>query len=304
MRDPYRLLGVPRTASQEEIKKAYRRLVKQLHPDINPGNKAVEQRFKEVSAAYDVVGDPARRARFDRGEIDAEGRERADAAWARDFARRASERGERGARGARGRSRGSSGFAAGDIFEEMFGGGRVKTRGTDVSYGISVDFLEAARGCRRRVDLSDGSSVEITVPAGVEDRRVLRLRGKGLAGLGGGESGDALVEVRVEPHPFFTRQGRDIHVEVPVTLHEAVLGASIEVPTIEGKVAVKVPPGSNTGTQLRLRGRGIPSPEGAGSQVVRLKIVLPEGRDEELEAFLARWRPAGPYDPRRKAGIG
>jgi len=285
MRDPYQLLGVSRTAGQDDIKRAYRRLVKELHPDVNPGDTIVEGRFKEVAAAYRLLGDPALRARYDRGEIDGLGRERP----ARPFRR---------------------GFGGRGMFEDLFkrnNGAQapVKTRGADVGYRMEVEFGDAVLGCRQRLTLSDGRGIDVTVPPGTADGDALRLKGQGLAGMGGGAAGDAVVEIRVKPHRLFTRTGEDIHLDVPITLSEAVLGGPVEVPTIDGRVTVRVPPESSSGTQLRLRGKGVPRGNGGGrgDQYVRLLIVLPDRHDEALARFAAHWQPAGPYQPRRKAGL-
>lgn len=300
MRDPYEVLGVAKAASPEQLKKAYRKLAKKLHPDLNPGNKAVEQQFKEISAAYDLVSDPEKRARYDRGEIDASGTERPQRSYYRTYA----ESGD----GAKYRDFGGEGFSAEDLFADLFRDrhGRERTfraRGADVTYTTAVDFLDAARGAKRRVTLNDGKTLDITIPPGTEDGQTLRLKGQGRPGIGGGEPGDAFIEVRVQPHAYFTRQGSDIHLEVPVTLPEAVLGASIAVPTIDGKVTVKVPPGSNTGTSLRLKGRGVAREGRRGDQYVKLKVVLPDRPDEELKDFLGRWSKEHPYDVRDKTGM-
>ena len=302
MRDPYDLLGVSRTATQDQIKKAYRRLVKDLHPDLNPGDRIVEQRFKEVSAAYDLLSDQEKRARFDRGEIDAEGRQRADFGFQRAHAEAMHRRGR--ARAPFGP--GAGGFSAHDIFNDLFGRGPARSKGADLSHKLDVSFLEAVRGCRKRLRLAGGRDLEVVVPPGTEDGQTLRLRGQGTSGLAGGPPGDALVEVRIAAHAFFTRKQSDIHVEVPITLHEAVLGAVIEVPTIDGKVAVKVPAGANTGTSLRLKGKGLAKrgkPDERGDQYVKLKLVLPDQPDADLSDFVRRWKPAGPFDPRRRAGL-
>lgn len=297
MRDPYELLGVARTASQDEIKKAYRKLVKQLHPDLHPGDKQAEQRFRDVTAAYDLLGDADKRARFDRGEIDAEGKERIDP-----FARAHA--------GARTRARGArsgahAGFSAADILDEVFGRGGFRPKGADVSYTLNVGFREAAGGTKKRLRLSDGRTIEVKVPAGTQDGAVLRLKGQGLQGLGGGAAGDALVEIRLEADALFTRHGNDVHLEAPVTVREAVLGASIEVPTIDGKVSLKVPKGSNSGTQLRLKGKGLrDSATGAhGDQYVRLVVALPDPADPDFTKFVEGWEPANEANPRKKAGF-
>jgi DnaJ-class molecular chaperone len=306
MKDPYETLGVARGADAAELKRAFRKLAKKLHPDVNPGDTKIEQRFKEVSQAYGILGDAKKRAQFDRGEIDASGQQ---TGWAGG--------GGPGGWGARGGGGGRGGrhrpfdFGADlnveDIVSELFGGrGRkARRRGADVSYTAPIDFLDAARGTKKRIRLSDGKVLDIKVPAGTEDRQTLRLKGQGMAGHGGGAAGDAFVEVHIEPHPFFTRQDNHVHLELPVTLQEAVLGATITVPTIHGKVSMKIPPGSNTGATLRLKGKGIVERKGGkkGDQYVKLKVTLPERPDKELEDFVEAWGKDHGYDPRRKAGI-
>ena len=303
MKDPYQILGVARDADQETIKKAFRKLAKKLHPDLNPGNKKVEQDFKEVNGAYDLLSDPQKRARFDRGEIDASGAERPERSFYRAYAEgggdskyREAEFGE---------------FSAEDILSELFGGGRrgggrpQRSRGEDVSYTLAVGFLEAANGAKRRVTLADGKTLDVTIPAGTEHGQTLRLKGRGMPGLGGGPAGDAYVEIQVEPHAFLTRKDSNIHLDLPVTISEAVLGATVTVPTVDGKVSVKIPPGSNTGSTLRLKGRGLLDRRTGqrGDQYVTLKVVLPERPDAELKQFLERWGQEHAYDPRGKIGI-
>ena len=291
MRDPYKTLGLPRSASQDDIKRAYRRLVKELHPDLNPGDAIVEQQFKEVSAAYDLLGDKDKRARFDRGEIDAQGRKRSGDAFHRAYADAQRRSGRRGP---------FAGMNAQDIFTDLFGRGGVKTKGADLSYTLTIGFLEAARGTRHRVTLADGRTLDITVPPGTQNGQTLRLKGQGTAGMGGGPAGEALVQVELEPHPHFRRDGDDIHLEVPVTLSEAVLGAAIEVPTVDGRVTLRVPSSSNTGRVLRLKGKGAARPDGSrGDQYVALKIVLPDPADAALARFLEGWKPAKSPDLRR-----
>jgi DnaJ-class molecular chaperone len=282
MRDPYTVLGVKRSASEDEMKSAFRRLAKRLHPDLNPGNRAHEQQFKEVSAAYDLLSDPARRQRYDRGEIDAEGKERT---WG---FRPSSARAERAA---------GDGVNFDSFVQEFLRRGKRATSAasegeTAASQKISVSFLEAAKGGRRRVDLADGRSVTVTIPAGIESGQKLRLRDS--------EAGDAILEIEVEPHPLFTRKDRDVHVEIPVTVTEAVLGATITVPTVHGAVAVKVPKGSNTGSLLRLSGKGVGVAGKAGDQYVKLRVVLPDPPDPELSAFLEHWAAGHPYQVRSK----
>jgi len=301
MTDPYKVLGVSKSASADEIKAAYRKLAKQLHPDLNPGDADVERRFKDVSQAYSIVGDAEKRKRFDRGEIDASGQETAPAGAGSGFYRSyaGSDQGAKYSRFEFGPE-----FDVKDIFSDLFGQ-RTARRGADVSYAIKVDFLEAAQGAKKRVRLADGKTLDITLKPGTEDGQTLRLRGQGQPGGDKGQAGDALIRVEVSPHRYFFRQGRDILLELPITLKEAVLGASVTVPTIHGKVALKVPAGANSGQTLRLRGKGLPAGGGkpAGDQLVTLKLVLPEKPDEALKDFVQGWSGAEGDDPRRKAGL-
>lgn len=291
MRDPYEVLGVPRTADADTIKQAYRKLAKQLHPDLNPGNTSIENRFKEVSAAYDLLSDAKKKDRYDRGEIDASGNERAHSRQSRSN-----------------KAGGFGSFDADDIFE-MFtqakrsGGANTKRRGADVNYSLSVDFVAAATGTRRRLTLPDGRTLDVLIPPGTTEGTVLRLKGQGQPSASGGPDGDAYIEVQIEPHPYFERKGGDIHLDLPITLKEAVLGGSVPVPTVDGKVSLKIPAGSNTGSTLRLKGKGVPQKGGErGDQYVRLVVMLPDRIDTELRSFLEQWSPPGDYDVRRKFG--
>lgn len=303
--DLYSVLGVPKTASAGDITKAYRKLAKKLHPDLNPGDKAAEEKFKKITAAYDILGDAEKRGRYDRGEIDASGQERPQQHYYREYAG--------GQDGARYRS--TAGFedigAFSDLFGDLFGerggmreggrgGARFSMRGPDAQYRLEVDFLDAVNGTKTRITLPDGGTLDVAIPAGVTDGQVLRLKGKGGPGIGEGEPGDALIEISVRPHPVFKREGDDIIVEVPITFDEAVLGGKVEVPTIGGRVFATVPPGSNTGQMLRLKGRGIKTKSGTGDQLVKLSVVLPERIDDDLKGFAETWREAHRYDPRRK----
>jgi DnaJ-class molecular chaperone len=296
--DPYAALGVKREATQDEIRSAYRTLAKKLHPDLNPGDKKAEEKFKEVSVAYDLLGDAEKRARFDRGEIDASGAERPRERYYRDF--HTAGAGEHPYTTA-------DGFA--DFMEneetlaDIFGRGRGRTRfrirGQDVHYRLSVDFLEAVNGATKRITMPDGATLEVTIPAGTRDGQILRLRGKGSPGIGGAPSGDALVEIEVRPHNLFTRNDDDIRIELPISLTEAVLGAKLDVPTPTGPVRMSVPKGSNTGGVLRLRGKGVLRKDGSrGDEYVTLKVVLPERVDSELEEFARRWQAGKDHDPR------
>ena len=299
MKDPYELLGVARDARREDIKKAYRALAKKLHPDLNPGDKAVEQRFKEVTAAYDLLSDEERRRQFDSGMIGADGTAqnpfhrhyRKDAAGGFDF--------------------GAGGIDLDDLFSNLFGRGRrgqarqrqsaPKPKGQNLTYSVTIPFLDAMRGGRQRVSLYSGKTLDVNLPPGAEDGQRLRMKGQGMPGPAGGEAGDAFVEVHVEPHPFMRREGLDIHLDLPITLHEAVLGGKVRVPTVDGAVNATVPRGASGGTVLRLKGKGVLAPKGGrrGDQFVKLRIVLPESGSEELTEFLRNWQPPD-YDPRKK----
>jgi DnaJ-class molecular chaperone len=311
--DPYRTLNVPRSADQATIKQAYRKLAKILHPDRNPGSHRAEQRFKEVSQAYDLLSDPAKRAKYDRGEIDADGRPRhsfkgfdfagdpqsaAETIFGKMFGG-AFGRGFGGAFGEAHRS-GRGEFRFDDLRRDAAraasAGARRAKRGADRRYRLEIDFVAAARGAKKRLDLGGGRVVEVTVPAGAEHGSVLRLKGQGEVGTLGGPQGDALVEIAIAPHPVFTRKGDDVHVELPISVPEALLGASIPVPTIDGPVRITVPADSNSGRSLRLKGRGVGRPDGRrGDQYVRLLVILPEARDAELE----QWARRHDYDVRR-----
>jgi DnaJ-class molecular chaperone len=296
--DPYAVLGVKREGTQDEIRKAYRQLAKKLHPDLNPGDKAAEEKFKQVSVAYDLLGDPEKRARFDRGEIDASGQERPRERYYRDFHGADAEPHVYSSHG---------GFAdfmeSEDILRDVFGRGgegRIRLRGQDALYRLPVEFLEALNGATKRITLPDGGTLDVVIPPGTRDKQVLRLRAKGGPGLGGGPPGDALVEIDVEPHGFFTRKGDDIHLELPISLPEAVLGAKLDVPTPSGPVRMTVPKGANTGTVLRLRGKGAQrSDKTHGDEYVTLKIVLPQQLDPEIEEFARRWQAGQSQNPRQ-----
>jgi len=298
--NPYDVLGVSPKATDAAIRKAYRKLAKELHPDLNPGDKKAEERFKHVSAAYAVVGDEETRARFDRGELDESGQKRPEQQFYKEYADR-----DGGFRYHT--SAGYDDFVdLSDLFGGRFGGGRdsrsgFSMRGPDLRYGLEVDFLEAVQGAKKRIMLPDGGALDLTVPAGFRDGQVLRLKGKGGPGLGEGPPGDALVEITVRPHPYFKREGDDITLQVPITIDEAILGAKIEVPTISGKVALKIPKGSSGGRVLRLKGKGVKGPGRSkkGDQLVELRIVVPEKIDPELEEAIKDWRAKNAYDPGR-----
>ena len=304
MKDPYEILRVPPGASAEELKKAYRRLARECHPDSDPGNPWAENEFKELSAAYDLLSDPGRRQRYDRGEISGDGTRRTPSP-SKSKPKPAPPRGTTGATSRKAKAKmPSGGGPAGEKRSKTAG---LKIKGPDVDYDLRVDFMEAAKGAVRHIGMANGKRLKVTIPPGTEDGRILRLKGQGMAGFGGAADGNAYVEVLVDPDPVFRRQKNDIHIDVPVTLSEAVLGGRIEAPTIDGMVNVTVPKGSNTGTQLRLKGKGLKSGDKGtgprGDQFVHLRVVLPNKPDKDLIRFLEEWSPDRGYKARPKTAV-
>lgn len=306
LNDPYKALGLSKTATADEIKKAYRKLVRTSHPDLHPDDAGAEARFKAISAAYDVLKDPETRARYDAGEIDGLGAEQPRRQYYRDFAGDAENRYQQ-RRGAgpeadpadifaeilRNRARGGQGFGGG------FGDQGFSAAGQDARYALEVPFLDAVRGAETPITLPDGNALSVKIPAGTEDGQTLRLRGKGMPGFGGGPAGDALITIRVQPHAVFRREGDDILLTLPITLDEAILGGKVTAPTIAGPVGLTIPPGASSGRILRLRGRGVARAGGkAGDQKVELKIVVPSEPDAKLRDFLTEWRKSHSSDPR------
>ncbi|KRB51267.1 molecular chaperone DnaJ [Rhizobium sp. Root708] len=301
-RDPYELLGVKKGATQKDIQTAFRKLAKKLHPDLNPGDKTAEEKFKEVSTAYEILGDEDKRARFDRGEIDMTGAEQAPRNYYREYA---------SAAGAENPYHNGSGFAdfgdSDDIFSSFFSGRsrgpQFRAQGHDRQYSMEVDFLDALSGTKTQIRLPEGPALDLQIRAGTRDGQTLRLKGKGDPGMNGGPPGDALVEIKVRPHRFYIRDGDDIRFDLPVSLSEAVLGGKIRVPTPSGAVNVTLPANSSSGKVLRLKGKGAPKRGGgAGDAYVTVRIVLPETLDPKLAEFISSWAETNPQDPRKAMG--
>ena len=300
MKDPYETLDVTRSATDKEIKDAFKKLARKFHPDLRPGDKEAEAKFKDISAANDLLKDEEKRRKFDAGEIDASGAERPQERYYRDFADGPAYTSHAA----------QDGFDSNEDLEEFLakafaGRGQQRTfraRGQDLSYVLPVAFLDAANGATHTITLPEGKTLQVTVPEGAEDRQMLRLKEQGMPGYGGGPPGDAYVELHIQPHPFFRSKDENIHVEIPVTMREAMLGGRIQVPTIGQPVTVTVPKGSNTGTTLRLRERGIRNRKTGqrGHQLVTLKVVLPTAEEPELMEFLETWQPNNEQDPRKE----
>jgi DnaJ-class molecular chaperone len=320
MRDPYEILGVPKNASPDAVKSAYRRLAKKLHPDANKQDKKAATKFAELNAAYEIVGDEDKRKAFDRGEIDAEGKPRFQGfegfggghgpggrsgpdqdsnfetfTWGPDGPQRSSGRG------------GSRGFGGiDDLLKDVFGGGRRAQfepedfgggAGRDVTGEVTITLPEAAKGTSRRVSLPTGKEVEAKIPAGLADGQTIRLKGQGLPGPSG-VVGDALITVSIAPHPTFERDGANLRLNLPITLYEAVLGGKVRVPTLDGAVELAIPANTNGGRTFRIKGKGMPAKDGPGDLYATVRIMLPE-RSDDLDDLMRKWRDEKPYDPRR-----
>jgi DnaJ-class molecular chaperone len=309
--DPYEILGLSKTATAAEIKKAYRKLARSSHPDLHLDDAGAEARFKAISAAHDLLKDPATRARFDAGEIDAAGAERPPRQYYRDFAEAPDNPYQR-ASGFRSPFGGQADPA--DIFAEILRGGGTRgnfsgqtfsdgdfaPKGRDMRYALEVPFLDAARGTDMRLTLGDSNDISVKIPSGAQDGQTLRLRGKGSPGHGGGPPGDALITLSIAPHPVFRREGDDILLILPITIDEAILGGKVPAPTISGPVTLTIPPGVSSGRIMRLRGRGITraGQKTGGDQLVELKIVSPPVVDDALRDFIAEWQKTHAHDPR------
>ncbi|MBO9434000.1 J domain-containing protein [Ruegeria sp. R13_0] len=299
--DPYSILGVAKDASAAQIKKAYRRIAKECHPDLKPGDAEAEAKFKDAAAAYDLLKDPETRARYDNGEIDASGQERPQQQYYRDYA-------EAAGNPYRGRQADPDDMS--DIFAEFmrgrggFGGQRTQefhAPGHNLNYSLQISFLDAVFGASQKLTLPDGNRIEVKIPAGITTGQTIRLRGKGAPGYGEGPPGDALVTISVADHPVFDRQGDDIHIKLPITIDEAVLGGKVPAPTIDGGVNVTVPAGTSSGKTLRLRGKGVKKRGSSerGDQLIELTVALPDQIDDDLKQFMETWRDAHRYDPRK-----
>jgi len=292
-KDLYSILGVSKNASKAELKAAYHKLARKYHPDVNKDNPSVAEKFKEISAAYDVLGDEDKRKKYDNNEIDASGKPTGYGSYS-------SSQGPYGGGFYSDNSQGAD-FDFSSIFGEdifsAFGGGsasrrggfganaRRQRKGEDISYTMRVDFLSAVKGSEQQVTLG-GRSINVKIPAGTIDGQTLRLKGLGKPGHFGGETGDVLITLSVDKHPYFSLDGINIMLELPISLKEAVLGAKVTVPTIDGKVAVKVPPYASSGDKLRLKGKGLNSKKGQGDQIMTLKIISPKGKNAALEKAL------------------
>lgn len=292
MKDPYKVLGVDKNTSQADLKKTYRKLAMKLHPDQNPGDEKVAEQFKEVSAAYALLSDEKMKARYDRGEINPDGSEKGFAGYRQHAGAGGNPFGGRGGNPF------GAGFDAEDLFSSLFGGGRsrgprqnMRKRGEDKTYKISIDFLDAVLGSKKQIKLENGKSLNINTPVNVKEGQQIRLKGQGRPGAGGGPAGDALIEVNIKKHPYFTLVGNDIKMDLPITLEEAVLGAKITVPTVSGKIALTIPKNSSSGKTMRLKGKGATDPKTktTGDQLVKLMVMLPGEDDSELEKFVKKW---------------
>ena len=300
-----------RGASADEVRKSFRKLAKQLHPDKNPGDAKAEERFKRVSAAFDILGDEDKRKKFDRGEIDADGRE-----TMRGFGGGFGGHPGGGPQGFRNGAHGAQfeGVDLNDILGEVFGrggaqgqrggfggfGGGFQTRGADVRAELEIELEDAIRGGKKRISFSDGRMIDVNIPKGAADGQVLRLKGQGQAGRAG--HGDALIELKLRPHPIYRLQGDTLMMDLPVSVPDAVLGGKVEAPTPDGPVSLTIPKHSNSGGTLRLKGRGLPDGRTGkrGDLLARILVTLPEGSDPDLESFAETWRKSRPYTPKRR----
>ncbi|MBC7427737.1 MAG: J domain-containing protein [Bacteriovorax sp.] len=301
MTDPYKILGVAKTDTLDDIKKAYRKLAKNHHPDLNPGSKEAEKKFKDISHAYDLIGTKEAKEKFDQGETDEHKQHHYD-----QYRKHQQQDGSSG-RNHRYSSNFGEGFDADDLFANLFGGGGRRARGgfdsmnlsgKDELYQMEVDFAEAAHGGEKVITLPNGKKLSVKIPAGIESGKKLKFKGLGGAGVGSGTAGDAYVQINVKPLAGFTRVENDIHSEVPISFFEAINGAEIQVPTIDGSVMLKIPAGVSTGSKLRVKNKGAGPENSRGNQIVTLKIVLPRDLPEDLKAALTALEKDYAYNPR------
>jgi DnaJ-class molecular chaperone len=321
MRNPYEVLGVPKAASPANVKSAFRRLAKKLHPDANKNDPKAATRFAELNTAYEILGDEAKRKAYDRGEIDAEGKPRFQGfqgaqpgegnfnfesfTWGPEGFQRPG--GRPGAGG------GARGFGGGidDILRDILGGARARSHfepddfaragtGQDIAANLTLTLSDLASPAPKRVRLPTGKEIEVKIPAGIADGQQIRLKGQGMPGQAG--AGDALITVSIARHPMFERDGSNLRVDLPVTLYEAVLGGKVRVPTLDGAVELALPAETNSGRTFRLKGKGLPGKDGTGDLLATIRVMLPEGGDAELQALMRKWREQKPYDPRKAMG--
>jgi DnaJ-class molecular chaperone len=308
MRDPYDVLGVPRSASEADIKKAYRKLAKSYHPDRNANDPKAKDKFSEINAAYEILGDAGKRASFDRGEIDAEGKPRFQGFEGFNAGPGASREGFESFNfnfgggnpfGRRGKANRSAAGGEEDVFSHLFGeafrsaerGGRARAaRGEDVAASMTVSLEDIANGAKKRIALPTGREVEVTIPKAVTDGQTIRLRGLGQNG--GAGAGDALLTIRIAPHEHFTVEGDNLRVRLPIDLEDAVLGSKLRVPTLTGAVEMNIPPMTSSGRTFRLRGKGLPGKDGKGDLLVTTEIRLPEDAEEDLIDYARKRRAA------------
>jgi DnaJ-class molecular chaperone len=323
MRDPYSVLGVAKSASEGDIKKAFRQLAKKYHPDQNKDDPGAQQRFSEVNQAYEIIGDKDKRAQFDRGEIDAEGKQKFQSrgfdgfSGFEDFGAAGGSRGFRSSGGAAGGggfddilndilggfgSRGGARGSAGPGASGFSGAGGAKARRSSPSKGANADLIAAVsledilNSGKAQVTLPSGKTVNVTLPKGVVEGEKIRLKGQGHPGDQGGPAGDALIEVRFKTHKLFDVKGSDLHLDLPITLYEAILGAKIRTPTLTGAVNLTIPENTSSGKTMRLKGKGLPTKNGGhGDLLVKIQIMLPPHGDDELDTLMKAWREITPY---------